>query len=289
MLGVLRGGLGNQLFQVTAYLTLARQANKKLIIDTNHFLHKSQRNLGRKIEVSEFLATKQITYRQFKNPKMARAFCAWALLIRILFDLLKIDSPLMGVWASDSTESPWTKSIQKKNYRYLDSYFAHFGETKEEGRMLSPDYDEILNWLSAKLESRRLETNRVGASSIALHLRLTDLDPKLQSLVSVDKIRAIIGQAITADRDVILYSDDNYVALKNLESLEVPIRLAHNFEHPIETLLDMASNNLLIASYSTFSWWAGALISKRGGTVFFPKLKDEATDQMFIPETWVRF
>jgi len=64
---------------------------------------------------------------------------------------------------------------------------------------------------------------------------------------------------------------------------------SNTFSDPLENLLLMGTGNVLVASNSTFSFWAGKLASETCTNIFYPAefRKDRLTEVKNIPGSWI--
>lgn len=126
----------------------------------------------------------------------------------------------------------------------------------------------------AFLELKELATK---TQPLALHVRLGDYKSlsKIYGRVDPDYLERSIDLQMTlsGEREIWLFSDEPHMAVNLLgkyrQKVVVPPLLAELTS--LETLLIMASCSGLVASNSTFSWWAAFLNTNHQAWVVFPR------------------
>lgn len=168
--GVLRGGLGNQLFQISAYSALAKRGGRKLVLDLNSYRHPSQIALSR---IPSALALDLVTVERalsFRNPVFSRFIVAIHWAMRLTFDSIP---GLQGKFRIVAIEKAVRRlgGIQgNKSYPYLDSYFGGLYKDEDLDEAISQVTDSLAN-LSKKLLPKNLFPEEPWS---ALHIRMGD-------------------------------------------------------------------------------------------------------------------
>lgn len=286
VIGVLRGGLGNQLFQLVGYLAIARSNRKLLALDVGTFSHPSQVSLGRKLEIEGFsdaLGFTVLPTSSFQVLERLRSSCVWA--FRSILDLAPLDrfGPLLMSEKRGLGNLPEAKV---QGLRLVDGYFADvwgkplFKDTLEE-------VIDQLNQARGRLPAGMLE--KYSGFDLTVHMRLGDMVAANEGLLG-DLDRALTEVAKERGARILVFSDEPERAEMILQSHGLSeFEFAPMTWSSLETLLVMSFANRLYCSPSTFSWWAGVVVSSRGGVVYYPKLKVKDSELMTIPDSWVRF
>jgi hypothetical protein len=265
---LLQGGLGNQLFQGLAALRLAQLTKQDLIINCNWF----DRQLASRQEVDGIRM-----YELARHP---------------LFEDCKLSfKPRSGV-RSAYNYSPL--SFQKKlglvsDVTYGDSIYPNtrprfmsgFFQTKNILQCFN--LSEILTLSEHSNDYTKFLKEIRETKSTGIHIRLGDyLSDSKFAVVSRDYIQASISHVLkdlSDDNHFYIFSDSPeliYEFYPETKHLSHTLVLSKTFSG-METILLMAHCEKLILSHSTFSWWAGALASEKGGKVYAPVKKGELT------------
>ncbi len=286
VIGVLRGGLGNQLFQLVAYLAIARFNRKPLALDVGTFSHPSQVSLGRKLEIEGFadaLGFTVLPTSGFQAVERLRSSCVWA--VRTILDLTPLDrfGPLL---MSEKRALGKLPEAKLQGLRLIDGYFADVW-----GKAVFQDtLEEIIVQLSqaqGHLPAGTLE--KYSSFDLTVHMRLGDMVAANEALLG-DLDRALAEVANEHGARILIFSDQPQLAEMILQSHGLSeFEFAPMTWSSLETLLVMSLANRLYCSPSTFSWWAGVVASSNGGVVYYPKLNAKDSELMTIPDSWVRF
>lgn len=267
--GVLRGGLGNQLFQLAAYAALARRSGRPLILDLNSYSHPSQVQLSRSPSAATLgLAPVQRTV-SFRSPLLSRLTVASQQMLRTVFDAIPSIQGSFGIVASERAGQEIKGLNMKKSFAYLDSYFGDIYDDVEMQESLS----EISRNLHQLRQKKFLAHHVPDDPWVAVHMRMGDyLDSAPSKILSLRQIEEGL-QAIdwTMEDKIFLFSDSPELASQFLEPLGASVVIANPNLSDVDTLLLMGSADRLVCSASTFSWWAAKLVTEHGGIVSFPE------------------
>ena len=267
--GILRGGLGNQLFQLAAFSALAKRSGSRLVLDLNTYLHPSQR-ANKRFPTAVPLNLVDITkVCQSEWMLKSRAAVAGQAALRTIFDLFPFVQGVCGIFASEKAGEKLKRIAERKQFLYLDSYF---GDVYDEEDMVH-EIECLVGSLSSLAQKGEGATRDQNLATTGIHLRIGDLlevNPK--KVAKLDYIRSGL-EAVSWDprTPVVLFSDSPEMALEILKPLRVDIEIADPQASDIETLLAIGSREKLVCSTSTFSWWAAKMVVNSGGTVAFPK------------------
>jgi hypothetical protein len=286
--GVLRGGLGNQLFQISAYSALARRTKRRLVLDVNSYFHPSQRSLGRTAEVIEIRAFSGIETIASRFPWQARVVSSLHLATRVFCDRAPWIQSILGIYASENgSRTPRTLRAleEQKEFRYLDAYFGFYPV---------PDLLESIDKTTEFLleESRSLDQAWIPTSTYSsIHLRMGDfleVGPE-RILDNAAILRAIEAIGLEETGEFMLFSDSIELASELLTRAGINHVRPPTEMSALESLVVMGSSSNLICSRSTFSWWAAKMVSKNGGKVAFPAVPERERFKERRVSGWVYF
>lgn len=238
--GTLTGGLGNQLFVLNATLSIASRLNFEAKVSKENYVRES-RNI-RNLEVESIL--------DFLNVKMVSEEYADSFMEKDSFTyeptIYEITKPtkLVGYF---------------QNYRYFDSSSERLREVlikfgKDESVPVDKSHEFIhVHYRRGDYLSNPVATNYHGI---------------LNDTYFIDSVA--IARAIWGDLPVLIFSDSLDDAL--LLSSKIPNSKVfyESSKNSLETLLTLSNCTALIASNSSFSWWAAYLGEFNYGNVFFP-------------------
>lgn len=273
---ILRGGLGNQLFQLGAGLHYSRITGKKLVLDT------------RKLGVSAFSHTSSIQEFDFADLEFSRGWIPgfaglWYLRFRRVLG--------KGFFFESELKRPEIVT-NSKDLKFVEGYF----QLEEYASSVRSELTEPLNvkkpsqWFNEKL--RNLET----VDPIVVHMRRGDY-LKLKDthgVLSADYYARAVAALVlkTGSRPVWVFSDSPELVqtelkkkdLSNWELVSKPIDVSD-----AEILVLMSKANYFVISNSTFSWWAAYL--SRSKSVIAPTVWARDTKQVPPvegPKEWAR-
>jgi hypothetical protein len=274
---ILRGGLGNQLFQYGAGFALSRKLGAALILDPRLLPSGKTTTAGVStwpMQLGEFNHFGSIVHGIYKKP--------WA--SRLQASVMQLDRSI-----GDKIPSALSKLGRFSNE--LNADFTYF-DTLERGRLILNSYcnsprffleygDQIReSILSLRQPSPAfLELKQVATKTqpLAVHVRLGDYKnlAKIYGRADTDYLERSIDlqMALSGERNIWLFSDEPRTALdllgKYKQKAVVPPPLSELTS--LETLLIMASCSGLVASNSTFSWWAAFLNNNHQAWAVFPR------------------
>lgn len=284
--GVLRGGIGNQLFQLAAYKALADRSNRELLLDVNSFSHASQLELGRKPESLELGSNRQIKSFVWKNQNLVVPTTFFHRLVRTASDRYSSNSAPMGIFASEKGKKTLKSLKGRKTFRYLDAYFGDFSAIEDIGTSL----EGIVSSLIDEADARGIANSNYEVEG-AIHLRMGDFLRVAPARV-LDKESVSDGLAaldLPVKGRYLVFSDSPELATAALADSGIEVCLPSKGLSDLESLLLMGSSQNLVCSRSTFSWWAGQMVAKSGGRVAFPKPWKSRSFSAKTPTNWVFF
>lgn len=274
---VLRGGLGNQLFQYGAGHALSIRNEAQLIIDTS-LLPPAAETLDGVTrwpsQIGEFhhLGTLELNKSSRKSPLRFSAHARQ--LERFVGDKAPRTLSRLGRFSNEVLADLDTFKLLSSNRILINSYcnspsfFLGYGDqirsTIRDLRAPSVHLSELLH----QAEIRR---------PLAVHIRLGDYRNLSDVYGEVDPeyiARAIALQTkLSGEREIWLFSDELQIARELLRVAPELINTPATVQKlsPLETVLLMAACDGLVAANSTFSWWAAYLNENSESAKIFPR------------------
>ena len=304
---IFSGGLGNQLFQLSAALF---QAHGNPVIYNSTF---GKPRLGKDNQVqiecfalpdsiksdkkrkSHAFFTKVYGYtlrsgfnpNHFESLKFTRSIIRLASKVALFIATGKIFKMLVG------NDVGYTYFPDTKDDTALIGYFQSYKWLND------PNVLRTLKRLKAKdFESReQFESQAIEDQPILLHVRLTDYVLENDfGLLAIDYYKNAIAQ-LKAQLDTShryhfwIFSDDIPAARNFLDFLDSDqVTWMPEIEDcPVKTLEVMSMCSHFIISNSTFSWWAASLRKNENAQIIYPDpwFKSAPTPLALIPEEWV--
>ncbi len=294
---ILRGGLGNQLFQYFGALDLANELNARLQLDTSLLPSSSIFREGKVSVFSNGLSVFDVK-AGFTRSKWF-LFLPEVLVRRCLTTHYQIDRMLGSLkflqgWRvhrfSNNLELEMKPNLPdcKKiiiNHAFLNPFVFDYPRDRTLPKQLEPR--DPSTWYVKSLESIR--TNKPAA----IHVRLGDheyIDPSFD----INYFRKGIDHTKTAnlDSEFWVFSDDPAKAKRLMGELSDKLFFVvpPPDSEPLESLLLMANCKTILTSRSSFSWWAGTIGSHLGAEVVIKKAwtGDGRTPEFFrmLPRDW---
>lgn len=259
----IQGGLGNQLFQLSAAISLRGKSNRLIEVNKRSYLDPRMRSysLGEFENVFNF---KSRTY----VPRLGRS---------IEFNEEEEFSYKPPLVNSDST-------IRVKGYFQNPMYIS----------AASPEVEEGL--LEVAIKVKQIEKCKCPKEHVAIHIRRGDyvsIPVNLSTFgVLTDSYFLRNIQMFTPRKThFTIFSDSSIVAAKVIETL--PDYQIDFFNHKIsdlETLISLSSFSTMIISNSSFSWWAAHISQVRNSRVdiLSPKkwFKEFPKSDILINRNW---
>lgn len=268
---VIKGGLGNQLFQLAACRYLATKFNEQPTIDLGllspigRAWTRIHGTMPRKFDVPTELILNYTISRSIKTQAKHK--------------LRRFMSQENGCWDDIGDRNIETFVFSKDRNYMIEGYFQKL----KFARLIR---EEILSL--SFLEGGQLRGFYQYPDSIAVHLRLGDFrsdrlrhtENSIWIANSIKQLREKSGY-----KRVVVFSDHPVEALKTLESITrgVSIELAPPNFSPIETLIAMSTFKVRILSASTFSWWAFFLAKENQSDILPEQLLSQA--ELFAEES----
>jgi hypothetical protein len=277
---ILRGGLGNQLFQYFAALNFTEKNGQKLILNLSWFENYKSNSSPRFYELPELVDTTQISIEKTNVLKFG-----------LLDRLTKSNIRPEFLISEDNFSNPVSTLSKRKNF-YLSGYF-------QETIFFNSDLQNLGNVIKLRTQDRMFNETKnelLNDFKVALHLRLGDyLEIDHFHILSQNYIRECISQIESelAISKVLVFTDSPDIASRFLPAIDgVSFCILSKLSlSSAETMLLLSEFKYLVLSNSSFSWWAGALSSSSGNTVYAPYSKSSTSASNFIPglylDNWI--
>jgi hypothetical protein len=292
---VLRGGLGNQMFQYAIGFAAAHQQGVPLVLDTTY--------------LNDRFPRKQFTFRVYDldifdlSPKfttlskISTVVPIPGLWLGINFGLIKIKN-ILGI----------KEAVNEKKEFVFDASALNAGKNVSLwGYWQSPKYFEsVENELRSVFrfkhplegEAKDLANQIAATNSVSLHVRRGDY-VKFKSVAEMmggtdlsyyDRASRYIGERVTQSH-FFIFSDDIEWCKQNIK-LSFPVTYVSSSSSGPKSayhlqLMSLCKNNII--ANSTFSWWGAWLNGNPGKIVVAPKqwhINGSETKDDVIPKNW---
>jgi len=270
------GGLGNQLFIVTAGTYYSIKNREKVIFDFSSYTNGVPPH-GSDIRV--FNPDLNFQYRPWRTLAQAGLY---KILHRASIPIytspgIGYDSALNGQISENKVFGYF------QTYKYLDN----------------PEVRNLIDSLHLVSGSEwfvKYSSEMLHLRTISIHIRRGDYlnAPDAFGILSGDyyisAIKYILENSSTKYSRVLIFSDEMDVAKKLFSNLELslPVQFAESSENsPEETLILMSKSDALVISNSTFSWWAAQIGNKSKFVVCPSKwFRGMSDPEDLIPPEW---
>lgn len=248
---LIRGGFGNQLFQIAGLYYYSKLLNfVPIICDLEKVAAVPH---GRTKELDSIVAKSHVLSRHF--------FCFGRLEVLFIRVFLRLLKPLKLVRVMDEDAFSSANSTTLPNLFFIQDYFQ------------KPDYiqsipEECLSKATQFLSKETIPPQLIHSKGLRclIHIRLTDSHDRSDVFLSKTTIKRIL-QKLIRDRDAISFhciSDDLLGAQTFLKSLGLDLEIeflesSRKFE-ALELLQLFPEYDFIISSRSTLCWW-GCLLS----------------------------
>lgn len=290
----LPGGLGNQIFALSAGIVAANGDFKRISLDLSRvdYSHAGEFDIREFINISNKQLIKRI-----KFPKVLKRLADSILfrfpLIRIIYDRL------FGVVRDSSLNSDVDTTLFLRSSRkglisrkiYIKGYFQNFN-------LVRNSYKEISE-LRNTIESNEIYS-LIGLlnkkSVLALHIRGGDfLNTNWRNLVGVLSptyfANAIsLAKSLCYIEEIWIFTNDRKYVSTFSNDLPLPIRIidSNEYKSPVDSFLLMGKCKAIVASNSTFSYLA-AFMSEIPEVVIILSMFSKSGNQIpGIPNNWIQ-
>lgn len=272
----LSGGLGNQLFQYTSGIALARKTGREIVLRTD-LLPRTQdsvRGISRwPNAISQFRHEGCIDDTNFQDPGRVN----WKGRLRAYEGALGEILPEITMLWGTATYKLLSKEGASLRHGDVRTLVGH-----------QPNYDlviplrtelarQISNLTQPSENFRRLSVDISPQKATAIHLRFGDY-VKLSHVYGRANpmgINRALESAARNHTQILVFSDSRNLAEEFCSQHRIPFTEIVDRSgslSALETLLLMSQTSTLICSNSTFSWWAAFL--SNDATVFYPDYPD---------------
>ena len=249
----LAGGLGNQLFQLSAGIYLEEKIGRKVIYDISNLTTKPKAELGnytRKFEIKELVLDSQTIESRYP----LRADYP----VRFIRRIVNPDSVIIERDPYfDVLERVTSKTTAIYGYFQNASIVNHAWPVLKSRLRYSSEFASLVN--SEKV------------ARIAIHLRFGDYsdDPKTKSIHGLTSI-SYFKQAINLMQlnesfgaPILVITDDQAQAAGFINRIggSANVQIISN-PNPIDDLSEMCRSSHVVLTNSTFSWWGGWIANK---------------------------
>ena len=273
---MLRGGLGNQLFQYGAGFALAKNLGGELLLDAS-LLPNAKRNqsgISRwPAQIGEFRHQGSLQ-SSFKSPSVTRLRSIAFQLERSIGDKTPAALARFGRFSNEKKAANAHFQALRGNRIIINSYCNSSSYFLEHGQEIR---DSIRDLKVASESYKGLAEEASRIRPLAVHIRLGDYRnlSHIYGRFDPEYVREAINFqfALTGERPVWLFSDDPALALGLTRHIghRLETQPAQDGVSALETMLVMSKCDGLVASNSSFSWWAGYLSESLESKVIFPR------------------
>ena len=256
----LKGGFGNQLFQIM-FINNLKNSGMKVLIDTSFFNYKNSKFKKNNLTKRELVLSLDTFELVRTNPILIYIF-------NISFHILK------------------KLNFKFKNKLIANTFYGHEYDPKKLGylnifdgywknpEILIKNINYMFNSLYSIEEFKKEINKKPESNSLMIHIRRTDFIDNGWSLSEefyIDSIEKILS--IKGDQKIDIYTDDgNWVENSKIYQ-NFKIRNIHSenrSENPFFTFLKMLNYENFIIGNSTFAFFPAYLKAKVNSVVIFP-------------------
>ena len=299
IIGYIKGGLANQMFQYAFYKTIAEINNYNLLIDLNFWNNDPNKliqwNLDpKKTKVSTFqLAVFNIDlnieskYDAIDLYKKKYPFYDTFLLRKIYNQIEKIKPYYKKIFIVQKSKFYDEKLLKIKSNSHVTGFFQHH-------QYLNLNRVSILNGFKLKKENQNqdfldLRNRFVNCKSISVHVRRGDyvgLNHACSENYFNSAIQYIMSKVKNAE--FFIFSDDMDWCKKHLSFKSAPnfIDDKYNLEDYHEIMLMKYCKHNVISN-SSFSWWGAWLNENPNKIVIYPDKIKKTLNKDLCVEGWI--
>jgi|688.fasta_scaffold196819_2 hypothetical protein len=231
---LLRGGLGNYIFQIAAAYYISLRDNKKMIVDIS--------------DISVIHNPIESYYNNiFRKIKFVNEFTDY-----------KSHEPMQPIQYSEIPNT--STNLKLKGYYQNEKYFKHLRKNILELFEIDSETLELLNTKYSNLLSEK---------TCSLHVRRGDYVAKsdFHTLQSIDYYKTAIS-IIGEEYHYLIFSDDTEWCKENLNFIKNKTFISGNLDYQDLYLMSMCENNII--ANSSFSWWGAWLNDNKNKKVIYP-------------------
>lgn len=169
-----------------------------------------------------------------------------------------------------------------KRTRMMRGFFQNWRNfSKVENQVFHRLNSLLINWIESNSEVEEFKAE-IGPFH-AVHVRKGDYSGTDFGILSAEYYQK---NFITSSLPVVVFTDHENLGDEYIKAIEPSFVLTPKMMSTENTFALMSQANSIIAANSTYSWWAGFLISKKGGDVVIPNPwleKHDPSDALIHP------
>lgn len=257
---VIKGGMGNQMFQYAFGKSLSKKNNIKIIYDTNYYL----KNKTRKLELLNLnINEKEIENKKIFNNENINNFIKKITLRKII----KEENNL------NFKKIEYEKNTIYDGYWQSEKYFKEIRNEIIKKFSLNKNNQKILN---EKINCYKIQKNQ----TISIHIRRGDylsnnsaleIHGLMQLGYYYESINKIINLKNYKDPNIIVFSDDIIWCKENIKLKYKTVFIEPSHQNSSIDLHLMSKCRDNIIANSTYSWWGAWLNESNHKVIVAPK------------------
>lgn len=183
-----------------------------------------------------------------------------------------------------SIENPYSEVFQiSKETRILRGYFQNWKNISRNENYIFETLDRaIMNRVNSS--TKLLEIREQLGEFDAVHVRQGDYQSSGFDVLSPEYYKA---QRISRQHPLVVFTDSYDLDEKYLDAIKPDLVISPDELGAEDTMALMSMSRRLVMANSTFSWWAGFLVSQKGNPVAIPNYwqkKDETNGALLHPK-----
>ena len=272
----LKGGFGNQLFQVVNGINLSKKFNKKLVIDLSSF---NKMNFSRNTKRNYELDFLNFNYEKINYLSFFFKFYS------------KFSKNLVYIKEKNFNFHPIVLE-ENKSY-FIEGYWQSYKYFENNKSDICKFFDKTKNNLIHNSFSKIIKRY----NSVCVHIRrgdyVNDINTnRFHGLCDINYYKKAIAlmKERTPNAKFFFFSDDIHFLNKNFGKNKDYIIVSNEKNNLIDEFVMMLSCNNFILANSSFSWWAAFLSSNFNKTVIAPSkwFNANINTSDLIPKEWIQ-
>lgn len=280
---ILKGGLGNQLFQLFAAKALSIQNNQE-ILAIFALGKKGAFHHGESINALQFAFEFEFEFNEPRTDLRKRVET------RLSKGFPKLYSRINEVLYNYSpNETGFDGELMNlKGSKLIDGYFQTF-KYYDEILRINPDF-AIVKPKGSTDSFKRLSQLMIDTNPLVIHLRRGDYVGNRNTGLLTQKYYSDSIEALRiGNRSVWIFSDDVALAKKELTFLQSKKNKwisPDELKRPSENLCLMSQSNDIVIGNSTFSYWAASLNNRKNVVAPTKWFQDQKDPNQLYPPQW---
>lgn len=271
----LRGGLGNQLFQYSTGLDLARRNNRELVL-RGDLLPKIEDSVGEisrwPNQIVSFEHSGIVRTKSYQPQGRTNLRSKVMQISRVVGDKWPIALEHFGWMAAE--KNAHLTPVQGARIRIINSYGMLKDVAWANRRQLRAEITKVLNPSESYLEmidDIRSEPTTVIHIRQGDYIKLGEVYGNLASDYYIAALKNLTDSGVTSRKWIFTDSIDG-IPSEILELIKPhKIISSRDLSRPIENLLVMSSGSEMVAANSTFSWWS-CLLGRDDKKIIAPRV-----------------